>query len=328
YPNPQITPHPGPYTTPMPAPSPFGTPSPGHVMGTQLAAPGMMTAVGMHSSSTSGAMVPAAPAPMPQPKKGNGALIAGIVVGVLAVGGGIGFAITSGKKPEPPPVTVDPPAKKEAAKPAKEPTLAEVVEELNPFLPVGDKGYQLHKHEVSREEFANYLAKAKNPKKPLDGVMPKVGGKEGKQPVVWVTFEAAEDYCQAIKARLPTAAEWDSAVAGPSKNKYPWGSAWPKGGFPDLATDKGAGANVLDVGSSAKDRGPYGHLDLGGNVQEWTSTDVKGSYKALRGGDIDSDSSQFDSPGEKFSEVSAPPGAVNIVKAGPTLGFRCARDGS
>jgi serine/threonine-protein kinase len=331
YPNPQITPHPGPYTTPMPAPTPFGTPSPGHVMGTQVAGPDVMAAMGLHSSST-GAMVPASPTHTPQPKKGNGALIAGVVVGVLAVGGGLAFAVTSsGKKPEQPGTTSETstPTKASASQKApKEPSLAEIVEDLNPFLPVGDKGFQLHKHEVTREEFANYLAKSKSPKKPLDGVTPKVGGKEGKQPVVWVTYEAAEDYCQAIKARLPTAQEWDAAVAGPSKNKYPWGSTWPKGGFADLATDKGSGANVVDVGTSAKDRGPYGHLDLGGNVSEWTSTDVKGSYKALRGGNIDSDASQFDSPGEKFSEASAPPGAVNIVKAGPTLGFRCARDGS
>jgi serine/threonine-protein kinase len=336
YPSPHITPHPNtaaPYTTPMPGPTPFGSPANSPVpgaMGTQVASPEM---IGMHhGSSISAANLPSAPPGLAPKKSGNGALIAGVLVGVVAVGGGI-FALTHKSDPGPTPGTdkggeiEKNDAKKEEPKPKKEePPLAEIVEELNPFLNVGDKGYALQKHEVSREEYANYLAKSdkKKAKKPLEGDSLKVGGKDGKLPVTWVTYEMSEAYCQAIGARLPTAQEWDSAVAGPSKQKYPWGNDWGAK-LEGVAVGKGSGAAPFEVGTAPKDHGPYGHLDLAGNVQEWTSTDTK-IGKMLRGADVGSEKDEFDQPGDKFTESTAPAGAVNFAKAGEQLGFRCARD--
>jgi len=338
YPNPQITPAPGPYTTPMPGPSPFGSPAlspPPGAMGTQVAPPEMYA--GMHSSSA-GAVVPTAPmGGVPKKSGGSGALIAGVLVGLVAVGGGVFWATR--KTEEPKPATETAKTTEEEKKPgkkddddkkpiAKEDTksLADIVEDLNPFLAVGDKGYVLHKHEVTREEFAHYLAKqGKKAIKPIDGDMPKVGDtKNLKLPVTWVTFEAANAYCTAINARLPSAEEWDKAVAGPDKRKYPWGNDWqPK--IADVAAGKGAGAALFEVGTAPKDHGPYGHMDMAGNVQEWTSTDTK-IGKMLRGGDVGSDKDEFDQPGDKFTEATAPAGAVNFAKAGEHLGFRCARD--
>jgi serine/threonine protein kinase len=339
YPNPHITPQPPQapiYGTPMPGPTPFGNPAmspPPGSMGTQVAGPGMMAL--HHGPSTTSGMMPAAPAAAPK-KSGSGALIAGVVVGLLAVGGGAVFALTRGsssgtaqgsdkggevekdeKKPE----------KKEKKEDKKdEQSLADVVDELNPFLNVGDKGYALQKHEVSREEYANFVAKAdkKKVKKPLEGDTLKVGGKDGKLPVTWVTYEMAEAFCQAINARLPTAQEWDSAVAGPSKSKYPWGNEW-SAKLEGVAVGKGSGASLFEVGTATKDHGPYGHMDLAGNVQEWTSTDTK-IGKMLRGADVGSEKDEFDQPGDKFTESTAPAGAVNFAKAGEHLGFRCARD--
>jgi hypothetical protein len=332
YPNPHITPHPhspSPYTTPMPGPTPFGAPG---SMGTQVASPDMLA--GMHGSSMSGAMVSAAP-----PKKGgNGALIAGVLVGLLAVGGGIAFFATSGgKHTDDKGAAAKGPDTDETEKTAKKPAkdedkkdelpLADVVEELNPFLNVGDKGFALQKHEVSHEEYAQFLAKAadkKKAKKPLDGDTLKVGAKDGKLPITWVTYEMAEAFCQSVNARLPTAQEWDAAVAGPSKQKYPWGNDWTAK-LEGVAVGKGSGASVFEVGSSPKDHGPYGHMDLAGNVQEWTSTDTK-IGKMLRGADVGSDKDEFEQPGDKFTEATAPANAVNFAKAGEHLGFRCARD--
>jgi eukaryotic-like serine/threonine-protein kinase len=328
YAQPHITPAPnGPYTTPMPGPSPFGTPPPG-AMGTQVASPEMMHM--HHGSSTSGAMLPVSPASLPK-KGGNGALIAGVLVGVAAVGAAIFFIIPSKTPASDPKVeTEEKDKKKEEKKPVekeeKKESLADLVDELNPFLNVGDKGFALHKHEVTREEYATFLSKAdkKKAKKPLEGDALKAGGKDGKLPVTWVTYEMAEAYCQAIGARLPTAPEWDQAVAGPDKRKFPWGNDWPaKNG--DLSIGKGASAAVLEVGVSTKDRGPYGHVDLAGNVQEWTSTDTK-IGKMLRGADVGSEKDEFEQPGDKFTEATAPSGAVNLAKAGEHLGFRCAKD--
>ncbi len=332
YPNPNITPHP--YTTPMPAPTPFGSPAqspvPGTLpgaMGTQVASPDMMMGA-MHSSSTSGAAIPGGPMNTTGAgarKGGNGALFAGLGVGAVAVAVGLFFAFRKDPPPPPDPGPTAPAsadAKPEPEKPKVIP-LPEQVEELNPFLNVGDKGFALHKHEVTREEFARYLAslgkKAKKPRNDADGLKP--GDKNGKLPIVWVTYETAEDYCKAIDARIPSAQEWDAAVQGPDKRKYPWGNDWSKN-MADVAVGRGPGAATVEVGTSSKDHGPYGHLDLAGNVQEWTSTDTK-IGKSLRGAATDSDKEEFEMPGDKFLESS---GAAEAAIAGPHLGFRCARD--
>jgi serine/threonine-protein kinase len=328
YPNPAITPqHPlqvTPHTTPMPTPSPFGHPALSPVPGGTQPNPDVLG----HASSTGGAITPNV---APPPKSKTGLVAFGAIAVVALVG--VVFAATrdgkTGKEAAASPEAEahaseaeSEPREKATDKNAKLPPLAEVVDELNPFLPVGGKPFALQRHEVTRGEFAHYLARNKKGRRPLedlDDLEP-----TSKLPVIWVTYETAEAYCAAIDARLPTAQEWDAAVAGADKRKYPWGNDWPKGNG-DVAIGKGAGAAVVAVGSSSKDKGPYGHQDLAGNVQEWTSTDTKVG-KMLRGGAIDSDREEFEEPGDKFTEASAPSGAVNVAKAGEHVGFRCARD--
>ncbi len=343
YPSPQITPSHQPYsagaplTTPMPQQTPFVTPPPGTV--------GMPAGTQLGGMQTGGAMIPMTPVPnAPAPKKGNGALFAGIGVGVVAVGvvvvvlvsGGGGGGGGSAKVTTT--TTSDDEGdskKKDAGKKKddddKKVSLPDQVAALNDWIKVGTKGVELQQHEVSREEFGLYVkAQGKKAKKPLENEGDLSGTvKEPKLPVTWVTYEAADAFCQAIGGRLPTADEWDAAVAGASKQKYPWGDDWPKAGSADLGAigvqKTGTPPSPLEVGTSSKDRGPYGHKDLAGNVQEWTSTDSKVG-KILRGSHVGGNEDDFKGPGEKFTEASAPSGAVDIAKAAPTLGFRCARE--
>ncbi len=337
YPNPQITPSHaggGPLVTPMPQQSPYGTPAPGTAsmpMGTQLG-----------GVQTGGAMIPMTPVPQngPPPKKGNGALFAGIGVGVVAVvvvlvivlgGGGKGQTNASHDKDTKVEPTEKPAKKKPDDTDKKPPSLPDQIAALNEWKKVSSKGVELQQHEVTREEYGVYMKSlGKKAKKPLDGHDDLAGEKtkDPKLPVTWVTYEAAEGFCQAIGGRLPTADEWDAAVAGASKQKYPWGDEWPKAGSSDLAliaVQKTGTPAPVDVASSSKDHGPYGHKDLAGNVQEWTSTDSKVG-KVLRGSHVGGTEDDFKTPGEKFTEASAPHNAVDIAKAAPTLGFRCAKE--
>ena len=323
----QMTPQPGttPYPSPNFTPPHAATPVPQEISGTQVAAPGQLDWRG------SG---PGAPAPQPSaPRKGSPVpLVVGGLAALLLVGGIGAYVATRPSTPKPDP---DPKPQPTTHAPKPKPTTAAVkkdfageVAKLNVFHGVGSRPHVLQEHEVTREEFARYLASNPDARKPLQGFSDlEVGGKDGRLPVTWVTYEAADAYCQAIGGRLPTVDEWEAAVKGPSGWKYPWGNDWPKGAdLRDLAAAKGQGAGLVEVGSSPFDKGPYGHLDLAGNAQEWTATDAptKG-HKLLRGTDVNDDQTVYADPGELFTEAGNPD-AVDSAKAGAQVGFRCAKD--
>ena len=359
-PAPNLTPAGHPNVTPYPAPNitPANvgyagtqvqhTPVPqqrASISGTQLAAPEGLD----FRPSQPGYAPPAPMQPMQpmQPRKsggGNGAVIgiAAVIVVLGLIGGGYalfhktddGKQTTTKPSDDPDPTPTPTPKKKDAGAAKDDTPWTTQVDGKNPWHAVGSKPFELQEHEVSREEYALYLANVSTAKKPLQNLTGLVagGGKDPspKIPITWVTYEAAEGYCKAIGARLPKADEWDAAVKGPANNKFPWGNEWPKPGSSDIlnvAAGRAPGSALADVGTSSYDRGPYGHMDLAGNVQEWTSTDApSGKHKFLRGTDVTDDQSPFLSPDQLLTEAGGGADAVDNAKAGAEVGFRCAKD--
>ncbi len=92
-------------------------------------------------------------------------------------------------------------------------------------------------------------------------------------PVSGISFYEAEAYAKWRGARLPTEAEWEKAATWDAttgrKRLYAWGDAPPD----DTCGNFGMRLwSTTPVGSYPAAAGPYGCLDMAGNVWEWTAT--------------------------------------------------------
>ncbi len=80
-------------------------------------------------------------------------------------------------------------------------------------------------------------------------------------PVVMVSLADALAFCRWAGVRLPTPNEWLAACVGADGRTYPWGDAPPSGA--------NGRSTTWPVDAFPDRRGPFGHLCLVGDVQQW-----------------------------------------------------------
>jgi sulfatase modifying factor 1 len=136
-------------------------------------------------------------------------------------------------------------------------------------------GYYLGRYEVTFGQFYRFIAATGHRKPRLAGYLAVDSSAmhllmQPDNPVVGVSWDDANEYCQWKKMRLPTEAEWEKAARGTDGRVWPWGNEEVSAMANLVGFTDGYGY-LAPVTAFRQDKSPYGIDDLTGNAMEWVS---------------------------------------------------------
>ncbi|HXV68317.1 MAG TPA: formylglycine-generating enzyme family protein [Nitrospira sp.] len=162
--------------------------------------------------------------------------------------------------------------------------------------------FAIDRYEVTNHHYQQFVLATGHRKPGLPSRYAKSSGKMRgtNQPVVYVSWDDATEYCRWKGKRLPTEAEWEKAMRGSDGRLWPWGNKEQPNGANWARVQDGYEVSA-SVGSFQNDKSPYGVMDGAGNVLEWVAdwyhetyykdspeqnppSPEHGTYRVLRGG--------------------------------------------
>ena len=162
--------------------------------------------------------------------------------------------------------------------------------------------FAIDRYEVTNHQYQQFIAATGHRKSgPPSRYAKSIGRMRGvNQPVVYVSWDDASEYCKWKGKRLPTEAEWEKAMRGTDGRLWPWGNQERSNGANWARVQDGYEVSA-PVGTFSSDRSPFGVMDGAGNVMEWVSdwygetyyreapernppSPEYGTYRVLRGG--------------------------------------------
>jgi formylglycine-generating enzyme required for sulfatase activity len=139
--------------------------------------------------------------------------------------------------------------------------------------------FSIDRYEVTNHQYQQFVAATAHRKAgPPSRYAKSIGRMRGtNQPVVYVSWDDANDYCRWKGKRLPTEAEWEKAMRGTDARLWPWGNQEKPNGANWARVQDGHEVSAR-VGSFPTDKSPYGVMDGAGNVMEWVADWYQETY--------------------------------------------------
>ncbi len=131
--------------------------------------------------------------------------------------------------------------------------------------------YAIDRYEITNQQYQSFVASTGHRKAaPPSRYAKNLARMQGPdQPVVYVSWDDAKEYCAWAGKRLPTEAEWEKAMRGTDGRLWPWGNQ-ANGLAANLGLPDGHEVTA-PVGTFTRDISPFGVADGTGNVMEWVA---------------------------------------------------------
>ena len=127
-------------------------------------------------------------------------------------------------------------------------------------------------------------------------------------PVVGVSQDDSEEFCDWQAMQLPTEAEWEYAARGPQGFTFPWGNIWAPSRIDFKIKHSTQPVNAHTTAAS-----PFGIMDMAGNIWQRTFDGI-----VLRGGSWHTDDPIFMRGACRFFD--------NLMSCDNAIGFRVGKD--